>query len=268
MKYNIIDFHTHPFLSVEQNICYYKDYFKAWDYNFSKEYLTQMGISKICGMLFSRSDVFTADMDKKEIWSQILKRNDQTLELKKLYGDFYEPAFTIHPALVKESCDEIDRMYKNGVKIVGELLPYYHQFNFASEGLDEIIDYATTKGMIISLHTCDDDNLDALVKKHQDTIIVAAHPGEFPQVERHLKRMDMNENYHLDISGTGIFRLGVLRKIIDKFSVDRILFGSDYPVCSPAMYVGGIALDSTLSEEEKNKIFSGNAERLLYGKIL
>ena len=266
MNYKIIDFHTHPFMTSDQNICNYKKYIDNFSVEFTKKYLTDMGITKICGMVFSPGDVIKEDTDKKIVWESIKRNNDLALELKKVYGDFYEPGFSIHPALVKESCDEIDRMHKKGVKIVGELLPYWYKYSFASDGLDEIIDYATQKGMIINLHTCDEDNLDAMVKKHRDTIIVGAHPGELPQVERHLKRMKESENYYIDISGTGLFRLGMLRRFIKEFSVDRILFGTDYPVCSPAMYVGGIALDSTFTEEEKIKIFSGNAERLLYGK--
>lgn len=266
MNYKIIDFHTHPFMNLDQNICYYKDYIDGFSVNFTKKYLNDMGISKICGMLFSRNESFNEDTDKKIIWKSIKKHNDLALELKNIYGDFYEPGFCIHPALVKESCDEIDRMHKKGVKIIGELLPHRHKYTFVSEGMDEIINYATQKNMIINLHTCDNDNLDAMVKKHRDTIIVAAHPGDATQIERHIIRMKESENYHLDISGTGLFRLGVLKKIIKEIGVDRLLFGTDYPVCSPAMYVGGIVLDSTFTEEEKIKIFSGNAERLLYGK--
>ena len=45
--------------------------------------------------------------------------------------------------------------------------------------------------------------------------------------------------------------------------IHRFLFGSDYPTCSPAMYIGGVALDPLLTDAEKQQIFSGNAKRLL-----
>ena len=102
-----------------------------------------------------------------------------------------------------------------------------------------------------------------MVKKHPDTIFVAAHPGEYPQYMRHLERMAWSENYYLDLSGTGFFRHRMLRHGIDTRGAHRFLFGSDYPTCNPSMFIGGVALDPLLTEEEKQQIFSGNAKRLL-----
>ena len=56
----------------------------------------------------------------------------------------------------------------------------------------------------------------------------------------------------------------MLRRIIDEVGVDRVLFGSDFPTCNPAMFVGGVLLDPLLTDEEKEKIFAGNAKRLLF----
>ena len=80
---------------------------------------------------------------------------------------------------------------------------------------------------------------------------------------RHIERMKMSENYYLDLSGYGMFRHGMLRRAIDTVGVDRILFGSDYPTCNPGMYIGGVLLDTLISDTEKEKIFSENAKKLL-----
>ena len=92
---------------------------------------------------------------------------------------------------------------------------------------------------------------------------MAAHPGEHDTFSRHLHRMELSENYYLDVSGTGLFRHGILRHGMDEFGAERFLFGSDYPICNPAMYIGGVLLDSLISEEEKRMIFAENAKRLL-----
>ncbi len=264
MKYKIIDFHTHPCVTKEQSICFYKDHFTDFSPEFTKKYLNDMGIVKICGGLIFKNKEEISDIDV--IWKTMKEYNRETLKIKELFGDFVEPTFHIHPAKVDESLEEIDFMAKKGVKIVGELKPQYHRYNFAHDGMDEIIDYATQKNMIISIHTSDQDNFDAMVKKHPDTVFVGAHPGQLNDLTRHLRRMEMNENYYLDVSGTGLFRWGCLLPFIEKYDVDRILFGSDFPVCAPAMYVGGIVYDSMLSEEQKQKILYDNAYKLLYGK--
>ena len=80
---------------------------------------------------------------------------------------------------------------------------------------------------------------------------------------RHLNRMKISENYYLDLSGTGLFRHGMLRHGIDEVGAERFLFGSDYPTCNPAMFLGGVILDTSISEEEKTLILAGNAQRLL-----
>lgn len=265
MKYKIFDFHTHPFLTFEQSICVYKNYVDMTP-QFTVDHLKSLGIYKMAGCVLNRNDLKIPPEDKDAIWRSVKHLNDTALELKKLYGDFYEPGFNILPSHVKESCDEIDRMEKNGVKLIGELLPYWYRYSFGSDGMDEILDYATKKGMIISLHTCDDEALDAMIKKHPDTVIVGAHPGERPQAENHMRRMEMSENYYMDISGTGLFRLGILREFIAKYGVERILFGSDYPTCAPSNFVGGVILEPLFSEEEKEMILYKNAERLFARK--
>ena len=90
-----------------------------------------------------------------------------------------------------------------------------------------------------------------------------AHPGEYGAFMRHVERMKLSENYYLDVSGYGIFRHGMLRHAIDAFGAERILYGSDYPTCNPAMYIGGVLLDSLISDSEKELIFAKNAKRLL-----
>lgn len=79
---------------------------------------------------------------------------------------------------------------------------------------------------------------------------------------RHIKRLKDRPNHYLDLSGYGIFRMGLTRRLIDEIGAERILFGSDYPTCNPYMYVGGVLLDPSLDDKEKEMIFAGNVRRL------
>lgn len=135
--------------------------------------------------------------------------------------------------------------------------------DYSCKEFDEILDAATQYHMVVSFHSMDEDAMDAMVKKHPNTVFAAAHPGEYSSYIRHLNRMKMSENYYLDLSGTGLFRHGMLRRGIDECGVERFLFGSDFPICNPAMFIGGVLLDSLITEEERAMIFAGNAKRLL-----
>ena len=201
---------------------------------------------------------------KKDIWGFIKELNDTSLKLRDYYKGFYIPGFHVHSDFVKESCEEIDRMKGEGVNLIGELVPYFWgQRKYDTPGMNEITDYATEKNMIISFHPIENDDIDGWVYKHPNTTFVAAHPNEYGDFMRHIERMKKLDNYYLDLSGYGVFREGMLRRAIDEVGVDRILFGSDYPTCNMAMYVGSVVLDELITDTEKEKILYLNAKRLL-----
>ena len=260
MNYEIIDFHTHPFILERNNIC---KYLSKGEMNpeTTLKTLKNLGVTKICGSVIDASPL----EENETRWDRIRACNEQALKLKEIYGDFYIPGFHVHPDYVEESIKEIDYMYEKGVTLIGELVPYSMGFtNYNTDNFNKIIDYAATKGMIVSLHTMpDDDDLDAFVARHPNTIIIAAHPGEKPKLLRHIERLKRFSNYYLDVSGTGIFRHGAIRKLIDEVGVNRIIYGSDYPTCNPAMFVGAVLLDELITPEEKKALFSENIKRLL-----
>ena len=258
MHFEMIDFHTHPFFEASQNICKHQECFEM-NVEQTKRDMLSLGITKIAGSVLR-------NLGKEEItsWAQLRQANDDALTLKKMFGDFYIPGFHIHPDYVRESCEEIERMEGLGVRMIGELVPYGHHWNtYDSENLDMILDCAEHHDMLVSFHSMDEDGMDRMTEKHRKLVLVAAHPGEYPAFMRHMERMKKSDNYYLDLSGYGIFRCGMLRHAIDLFGAERFLFGSDYPTCNPAMYVGGILLDPLIREEEKRLIFAENARRLL-----
>lgn len=260
MKFEIIDFHTHPFIEKENNICAYKDRY-SMNTDTTVELFRTLGVSKICG------GVIRWDPDTKEnIWEKVRRNNDIALKLRELYGDFYVPGFHVHPDYVEESIKEIHRMKALGVNLIGEIVPYFDGWNnYARPEFSVLLDEAERCNMVVSIHsvTEEEDEMDEMVKQHPNLTIVAAHPGEYGAFMRHLDRMELSENYYLDLSGYGMFRQGMLRYGIDRFGAERFLFGSDYPTCNPAMYIGGVLLDPLIIDEEKEKIFSLNAKRLL-----
>ncbi len=257
MDFHIIDFHTHPFLTKEQNICSHTKHCDMSAEN-TVEVFQKLGITTICGSVISRT---TGD---KSVWEKIRTNNDTALKLQGMYNGFYIPGFSIHPAYLEESVAEIERMHQKGIRLIGELVPYMDGWSdYSTEAFSVLLDEAGKRNMIVSFHSMGEDEMDHMVKNHPDVIFVAAHPGEYHSFLRHVERMKFSENYYLDLSGYGIFRYGMLRHAIDAFGADRILFGSDYPTCNPGMYVGGVLFDHLVTDREKEQIFSENAKKLL-----
>lgn len=259
--HEIIDFHTHPFLDAGQNICAHivRDTMTTDEI---KPYFESLGISRICG------SVIYSFLRQLEIgcssFDPFRRLNDAALELRERLGDFYIPGFHVNPNFYEESCREIEKMASLGVKLVGELVPYLHGWDdFACDSFSEIVDEIERHGMILNVHTMSEDSLDKMVMAHPNTTIVAAHPGDFGAFTRQMNRMEMSQNYYVDLSGTGLFRYGLLREGIDRFGADRFLFGSDYPICTPPVFIGGVLYDPLITEDERELILAGNAKRLL-----
>ena len=253
--FEIIDFHTHPFSEEKFNICSDRSYYDMREDNI-KSTLAPMGISKICGSVIqARTPV--------ESFADVRRCNDEALALRDRFDGFYIPGFHIHPDYVEDSINEIKRMAGEGVKLIGELVPYLQSWQaYNHEGIFPILEEAARHSMVVNFHDMAFDTIDEMIERNPDVIFVAAHPGEYGAVIRHAERMKKYDNVYLDISGTGIFRWHMLRYLVDTVGSERILFGSDYPTCNPGVFIGGV-LAEPISDEAKENIFSKNAKRIL-----
>lgn len=253
MKFDIFDFHTHPYVRDEDNICAHKA-FNKMPYEKFGEKLRSVGISGYSG------SVIKEDTDSP---LSMIKSNDDALYLRDLSKGVYCPGFMVDARFVEESKKQIDRAVKEGVRLIGELVPYHYKWKYSDEGFSEILDYAEGKGLVFNLHTADElDAMEAVATAHKDTAFVFAHPGEISRLLKHIEIMKCCENVYLDLSGTGLFRHGMLKRLVCEVGADRILFGSDYPACNAGMYVLGVDFED-ISEEDKRRIYSLNAKRLL-----
>ena len=257
MAFEIIDFHTHPFIDPIHNICSHKE-FCHMGVEDTAAVFDSLRITKICGSVISPSHF-------PDMWEKVRFNNDTALRLREIYGDFYTPGFHVHPDYAEESIAEIRRMHGLGVRLIGELVPYMDGWrDYDCEGLSAVLDEAGRHNMVFSFHTMGGDAIDRMVSAHRDGVFVAAHPGEHGELMQHIERMRKYENYYLDLSGTGLFRYGMLRRTIDEVGADRILFGSDFPTCNPAMFLGGVLHDPLITDGEKELILAGTAKRLLF----
>lgn len=244
----IIDFHTHPFLDENDSICIYKRTTKTMP-----DDLSLIGIDRFCGSVITYR---SSGIGNTRI------SNDTALALREKYGNRYIPGFMVHPNFPEDSIEELKKAKANGIRLIGELVPYAYKWQYDSEGFYTILDYTDNTDFIYSMHTTDIEVMRKIAKEHKATRFVFAHPGEASRVEEHISVMLECDNVYLDISGTGLFRYGMLKHLVTKVGADRIIFGSDYPICNPNMYIAGVEFEQ-ISDNEKEMIFSKNAKTLL-----
>lgn len=251
----IIDFHTHPYLTNEQDFYIYKES-NLSGINEYRSLLEKAGITKICGSVIQRAESITD-------FEFLRKLNRDALTLKEKFDGFYIPGFHIHPRFVRESCDEIEFMHDNGIRLIGELVHYMHDWGeFEEKNFFEIVDVANSYEMVLSYHTQFKYDMTNIIAANPKVKFVAAHPGERNRVEEHIAIMKKHDNYYLDLSGTGLFRFGMLKHLVSKVGSERILFGTDYPICNPQMYVQAV-YGERITDEDREKIFYKNAASML-----
>ncbi len=252
MSFDIIDFHTHPFIDRRDCVCKYKDTTEVSP-NLTLQDLKGIGIGRFCGSVIKARDGG---------FGAIAAANADAYELQRLYQGAYIPGIQIHADYADESCAALDTMLGRGERLVGELVPLTYGWDFGHAGFRQILDHASGKSVVFSLHTTVCEELERVMSDYPEVTFVLAHPGEQKTLFWHIEQMKKNENVYLDLSGTGLFRFGMLSKLVSEVGAERILFGSDYPVCNAGMYVGGV-LAERISDDAKEKIFAGNAKRLL-----
>ena len=249
----IIDFHIHPFYNKNRNVCFYNNTVNSLD-DFVSD-LKRAGVTRICGSVIERIEVKSFD--------DIKSLNDEALLMRDELNGYYIPGIHIHPAFVKESIAELERMKNAGVTLVGELVPYFMGWeNYYDDNMVQIYSVINELKMVVSLHTQQEDTIEQAVRAFPQITFVAAHPGDKASFLRHLERIKKYKNYYLDLSGTGIFRYGLIAHGVNEVGSERLVYGSDYPICNPQMYISAVLFEK-LKEEDYNNIFAGNAKRIL-----
>ncbi len=250
----IIDCHIHPALNARTDFNWFGP---VGGFARQVEDLRRAGISRACGAPVAAG--------APETFSAIRQLNDQALRLRDRFPDFYLPGIQVHPHFPAESCREIERCCgRESVRWIGELVGYMMGYgdDYASDAALTVMRAASEHGAVVNLHCHSLEPLDRLCAALPDLKIVLAHPGGGKQdVLGRLDKVARYPNLHLDISGSGIDRLGILRHAMDIAGKDKLLFGTDYPVNNPAVYVQG-ALYERLTGAERAALFAGNFQRL------
>lgn len=256
MSFEIIDFHTHPFLRDCERLGAYTDVLNMK----TKDFFEDMEKAKVsvCAGSVVASGV--------KAFSDIHTLNVHALSIKEHYKGKYVPGFHIHPNYVEESIAEIEFAEKNGVRLIGELVGYHHGWSgYASSGFVRLAEILNEKKMIICLHIESPKELDEaekVISANKDVIFVLAHPGYGERLTRHLEINKKYENSYMDLSGGGIELYGCLQKIVNTVGYERLLYGSDFPVFSMQKHIAAV-LSEKISDTAKEYVFSKNAKRLL-----
>ena len=108
------------------------------------------------------------------------------------------------------------------------------------------------------------DRVARVLRAFPDLTIIGAHLGGWSVWEESSRKLSGFDNLYVDTSSTiGFIGAALAETYIRRFDVNKILFGTDYPMWSPKDELSAL-LAMNFSEAEYEKIFHQNAEKL-YG---
>lgn len=276
----IVDFHTHIF---PPRFNEYREEYVARDPLFARIYAKPNAKIASCEDLIAimdeegidRSVILNANWSSLELCQET---NDHIMESISRYPDRLVGFCSLPPKAEEAAIAELERCIRGGIRGIGELRPDFHGLVRGDEAvMDPIFEVALRHRLMLLVHASEPvgheyagkqkitpDVLEKLINRFPDMTIICAHWGGglpfyalMPEVAEALK------NVFFDSSASPyLYRPEIFRHVAEIVGVEKILFGSDYPLISPSRIIKQLrSLD--MGEEAEALILGGNARRLL-----
>jgi hypothetical protein len=204
-------------------------------------------------------------------------RNDAVIKLAEDSDHFFFAVCSVHPADGLAALREVDRVAAAGAAWL-KLHPNTQRFDVADPAVTAVVRRATECGMpvLFDAYSPWDTNQPgkfvnlATALPESRLILAHAHGPGFPQLliyDVFARYPEWRRNVWIDISVTAAMLAGSpfaeqFAWVLRKMGVDRVVFGSDYPLDDPLTAVRAVA-ELGFTEEEQAPILYGNANALL-----
>ena len=168
----------------------------------------------------------------------------------------------------KDFEQELKRIKQLG--LVGlKLHPDFQKFQADCPQMDDVYEVLTELKMPVLFHAGDcrydfsgPRRILNVLKKHPNLTIIAAHFGGYTEWEESFEVLAGNNLYFDTSSSTWKIPMDLANKIIKKHGVDKMLFGSDFPMWNHTDELARFnKLD--LTEADKEAVLYKNAKELL-----
>ena len=196
---------------------------------------------------------------------QVKAINNYVSSVQTAHSEFVGFA-TLHPGL-RDAGAEVERIISLGLKGV-KLHPEFQHFSIDDEDMMHV--YEAVEGKLPVLVHMGDQNVDSsspvrlarILDRFPGLTVIAAHFGGYRMWDLSCKYL-IGKNLYMDTSSTLEFiKPERAVDMIRKHGVDKMLFGSDYPMWDHKEELERfLALD--LTEEERRAVLFGNANKLL-----
>jgi len=171
----------------------------------------------------------------------------------------------VNPNFPTETRADLPRCFEERQNFVGlKLHCQLHGAQLHDAGYAHALEYANEHRLPVLVHGGGEDRWDDVCAQYPDANFIMAHACAWDGVDptlRHLyARVAHTPNLYVDTSGSPAHR-GAMRALVDLVGIDKVLYGSDFPMFDLA-FESGRVVRSDLSDAEKASICSENALRI------
>jgi len=185
------------------------------------------------------------------------------------YVDRYKGRFrgsaVITPFRVEEALREIENCRQQlGFVWLGEFCNYMTGYKYDTPEWSQVMQLATRLKLVVQIHA-NVQEMRYLADAFPDTTIVFPHlGGNREDIFTRIEIVARHKNAHIDLSGSGIERVGILERAVKEIGAERVLYGSDFTINEPSTVIARVK-NAFLTAADREKILFRNVERLLAG---
>jgi len=191
--------------------------------------------------------------------------NREVVKYVERYKGRFRGSGVITPHRIDEALREIETCHRQyGFVWLGEFCNYMTGYRYDTPEWAEVMKLATRLNLVMQIHT-NTREMQHLAENFPDTTIVFPHLGGAREdIFARIRIVAEHKNTHIDLSGSGIERVGILEKAVREIGADRVLYGSDFVINEPSAVLARVK-NAFLTAADREKILFRNVERLLAG---
>ncbi|MGI8783025.1 MAG: amidohydrolase family protein [Acidobacteriota bacterium] len=183
------------------------------------------------------------------------------------YVDRYKGRFrgscVITPFRIDEALREIEECHRQlGFVWLGEFCNYMTGYRYDTPEWAEVMKLTTELNLVTQIHA-NTVEMKFLAETFPQATIVFPHLGSAKDdIFARIALVARHKNTHIDLSGSGIERVGILERAVKEIGADRVLYGSDFTINEPSAVIVRVK-NAFLTADDREKILFRNVERLL-----
>lgn len=189
--------------------------------------------------------------------------NREVVKYAEQYQGRFRGSCVITPFRIDEALREIEECHKQfGFVWLGEFCNYMTGYRYDTPQWAQVMELATDLNLVMQIHATTEE-MKYLVENFPRTTIVFPHLGRSKEdIFARIEIVAKHKNTYIDLSGSGIERVGILEKAVKEIGAPRVLYGSDFTINEPSGVIARVD-NAFLTPEERELILFRNVEHLL-----